>query len=179
VSFVLLLRFCLVVDGFFGVLIMRLLGVDPGLQGALAFYDIELASLLCVDMPIIRTRNKTQLIDAEIVSSIRSMRPDAAVVELVHAMPKQGVTSTFNFGVGFGVLRGILATLEIPVSFLTPQEWRRVVHVQGIAGDKGASRLRAMQLFPKQSEQFARVKDHGRADAALIAYAFLTLHKQL
>jgi crossover junction endodeoxyribonuclease RuvC len=155
---------------------MRLLGVDPGLEGALAFYDTELEALICVDMPTIRTRNKTHIADADIVSCVRSMRPDVAVVENVHALPKQGVTSMFNFGVGFGVLRGVLAALDIPVSFLTPQEWRRVARVQGTAGDKGASRLRASQLFPKEAGQFTRVRDHGRADAVLIVYAYLSLN---
>jgi Holliday junction resolvasome RuvABC endonuclease subunit len=151
---------------------MRLLAIDPGLTGALAFWDNELEALSLHDMPIIRTRNKSQVPEAELVNIIKSMRPDVAVIELVHALPRQGVTSMFNFGVGFGVLRGILAAFDVPTHYLTPQEWRRVARVQGSAGDKGQSRLRAQQLFPKQATQFARVKDHGRADAALIAYAF-------
>lgn len=153
---------------------MRILAVDPGLSGALAFLDDEMDCLVLRDMPVAKGhRGTNQLLDSQLVRMIRVMHPDRAVIELVHALPKQGVASTFSFGVGFGVIRGVLAALEIPVSFLTPQEWRRVARVPGRGGDKGASRIRASQLFPTQANLFARVKDHGRADAALIAYAYM------
>jgi crossover junction endodeoxyribonuclease RuvC len=152
---------------------MHVLGIDPGLTGALAFYDEKSGRLVLRDMPTVKAQSKTQIVEAQLVFLIREMCPEAAVIELVHAMPRQGVTSTFNFGVGFGVLKGILAALDIPVSFLTPQEWRRLARVPGKTGDKGAARLRASQLFPEHARDFARVKDHGRADAALLVYAFI------
>lgn len=156
---------------------MRLLAVDPGLTGALAFYDKELNSLVVRDMPVAKKGQKNELLEAQLAHMVRDFCPDVAVLELVHSLPKQGVSSTFKFGVCFGVLKGILAALDVPCHFLTPQQWRRVAHVQGAAGDKGASRIRATQLFPAAAESFARVKDHGRADAALIAYAFLSLRE--
>lgn len=152
---------------------MRVLAIDPGVSGALALYDDELDAMTIHDMPIAMTSGRSQILEAQLVKLIRTWRPDAAVLELVHSLPKQGVASTFSFGVGFGVLKGVLAGLGIPYSFLTPQEWRRIAQVPGRGGDKGSSRIRASQLFPTQCELFARAKDHGRADAALIAYAYI------
>src|SRR5262249_25065975 len=103
---------------------MLILGIDPGLTGALAFYDKGLDAITVRDMPIIRTRNKAHISETLVVQLIRSMRPDVAVIELIHALPKQGVTSMFNFGVGFGILRGVLASFDVPTHFMTPQEWR-------------------------------------------------------
>lgn len=156
---------------------MRLLGVDPGLTGAVACYDTDLDALVVRDMPTAKShQNKTNLLDAELARLIRSLAPDQAVVELVHAMPRQGVTSTFNFGVTSGVIRGVLATLGVPINYLTPQEWRRLARVPGRGGpeNKGASRIRASQVFPSHAELFALVKHHNRADAALLIHAFLS-----
>lgn len=155
----------------------RFLAVDPGLTGALACYDDELTALVLQDMPVApRDKHGThrEILESQLVAMVRALAPDEAVVERVHALPKQGVTSTFNFGVGYGVIKGILAALEIPTSFLTPQEWRRVARVHG---DKGASRIRASQLYPNKAALFSRSKDHGRADAALIAYAYMQIRK--
>ena len=153
---------------------MRILAIDPGLGGALACYNDELFALAVVDMPTLKTKTRQHIAEAELVRIIRAYAPHVAVIEQVHALPKQGVTSTFNFGLGYGLARGILAALEIPVTFLTPPVWRRIAQVQGLAGDKAASRLRAMQLFPKEAHLFSKARDHGRAEAALIGYAFLT-----
>lgn len=152
---------------------MRLLGVDPGVSGAIACYDTELAALVVRDMPTAKSRqNRSVILENILVDLIHDLAPDEAIIELVHALPRQGVASTFSFGVSFGVLRGILAALKIPVNYMTPQEWRKLARVPGRGGDKGASRIRAAELFPRECNVFARVKDHGRADAALIAYAF-------
>jgi crossover junction endodeoxyribonuclease RuvC len=83
-------------------------------------------------------------------------------------MPKQGVTSVFTFGVAFGVVRGVLAALHIPVTYITPQSWQRTMKVpQG----KDGSRQRATQLLPRYGDRFVRVRDNGRSDATLIALA--------
>jgi hypothetical protein len=153
----------------------RVLAVDPGLTGALACYDDELTGLVLQDMPIAqrRTGGGREILEAELARIIRSLCPDEAVVERVHSLPKQGVVSTFNFGVGYGIVKGILAALSVPTTFMTPQEWRRIARVDGTPGDKGASRIRASQLYPAQASMFFRSKDHGRADAALLAYAYM------
>jgi crossover junction endodeoxyribonuclease RuvC len=88
-------------------------------------------------------------------------------IERVGAMPKQGVASTFRFGYAAGAIHGLLTAFEIPLSFVTPQTWRRAMAVSGVGKD--ACRARACELFPTQADQFARQKDEHRADAALIA----------
>ncbi len=88
-------------------------------------------------------------------------------VERVSAMAGQGVTSVFSFGRSFGMIEGILAALKMPVTFVAPATWTRAI---GRSPGKDASRARAMELFPNYEYFFKRVKDDGRADAALIAH---------
>lgn len=150
----------------------RILGIDPGLTGALALWDDDLNALSVWDMPthriVVGKSRKHVLNEAELSRLISQAEPDLAVCEWVHAMPKQGVTSVFTFGVAFGIVRGILAASNIPVTYTTPQAWQRRMNV-GKGAD--ASRQRATQLLPRFADRFARAKDHGRSDAALIALA--------
>lgn len=103
---------------------------------------------------------------------IRGLAPDVAYVEAVHSMPRQGIASTFSFGVSYGVLRGVLAATGIPWTLVTPQEWGRLVRLP-----KGpdAARQRVVQLYPQHSALFARARDHDRADALLLAHAGATM----
>lgn len=157
---------------------MRILGCDPGLTGALALHDTVEGVLTLHDTPVnhVRTssRKERDEIDAAALASlVRDLCPDVAVVEQVGAMPGQGVTSMFRFGYSFGVLLGVLSACGVATHLVVPQVWRRRVRVP--AGKDG-SRLRAGQLFPRNANEFRRVKDHGRADAALVAfYGGLTL----
>lgn len=89
-------------------------------------------------------------------------------IERVHSMPKQGVASSFNFGMGYGLWQGIVAGLGWPMELVTPQQWMKVMMTGQLKG-KDAGRGRAMELWPEAVEQFKRVKDNGRADAALLA----------
>lgn len=90
-------------------------------------------------------------------------------IEKVGAMPKQGVTSVFTFGYGFGVWIGVLAALEIPYQLVTPQSWKKLL-MSGEPKEKDASRIVARRMWPDQTEEsLSRKKDHGRADAALLA----------
>jgi crossover junction endodeoxyribonuclease RuvC len=147
------------------------LGIDPGLSGALAFYDTKTGDVTVVDMPTVEvTRNgkkknevSPQLLSDEIVN--RAV--DRAFVERVGAMPGQGVTSVFSFGRSVGIVEGILASFDIPTTIVPPQTWQKGVNLRG---GKDGSRERAMQLFPRQASLFARKKDDGRSDASLIAY---------
>lgn len=93
---------------------------------------------------------------------------DSVLVEKVGAMPGQGVTSMFTFGYGAGVIEGVVATLGLSFRFIAPQSWRGIV---GLRGDKSGARAMATRLFPLHSSAFARVKDDGVAEAALIALA--------
>ncbi|MGL4498487.1 MAG: hypothetical protein ACRCU2_05435 [Planktothrix sp.] len=88
------------------------------------------------------------------------------IIENVHAMPGQGVTSMFSFGMGYGIWLGIIAALSIPVEFVTPQTWKK--HYS-LGSDKESSRVTALQLFPSQSENLKLKKHHGRAEALLLA----------
>jgi crossover junction endodeoxyribonuclease RuvC len=92
-------------------------------------------------------------------------------VEKVGAMPGQGVVSMWNFGRSAGIIEGVVAALRMSSTYVTPQTWTKAV---GRAAGKDASRMRAMELFPTRADLFKRAKDDGRADAALIAYWYIT-----
>ena len=150
---------------------MRHIGIDPGLSGAIAIISDD--SLKVFDMPTMTVdRNgkaKRQVSANELADLLRSCAGNDChvYVERVSAMAGQGVTSVFSFGRSFGMIEGILAALKMPVTFVAPATWVKGV---GRGPGKDASRARAMELFPLQQEFFKRVKDDGRADAALIAY---------
>lgn len=147
----------------------RTLGIDVGLNGAIALVqDGELVGV--VDMPTVTLdRNgkaKRQVSVPELVDIIKQFDPDEAYVEKVFAMAGQGVTSVFSFGRSLGVVEGVLTTMKIKTTLMTPQTWQKGL---GMTGGKDGSRARAMELFPEQTALFKRVKDDGRSDAALIA----------
>lgn len=156
-----------------------ILAVDPGLTGALAWLDRKTdgsTHLLAVaDMPTAKAKQgktlkshvQPHVLSQLMVNSI--MRPDMVVVEEVHAMPGQGVTSMFRFGYVAGVIAGVVAGLGLPLHFMRTNEWQPLA---GVKQGDDAGRLRATQLFPAQAMLFARKMDHNRADAALIGYAF-------
>jgi crossover junction endodeoxyribonuclease RuvC len=150
------------------------LGFDPGINGAVAAFYPEDGSLLVRDMPTFKVKSgkteKSHIDEAGLARIVQQLIvghvPDAAI-EKVGAMPGQGVTSMFNFGTSFGIIRGVVAALDIRREFVTPQEWKRETRTP--AGKDGA-RARASEIFPIAAPHFARVKDDGRAEAALIAY---------
>ena len=150
---------------------MIVLGIDPGLSGALALLDTVSMELTVWDMPVVevlRNRvNKREVNPAGVADLIAGNGIEHCYIERVGAMPNQGVTSVFSFGRSAGILEGILAAYEIPYTLVTPQAWQKAA---GVRDGKDASRLRAAQLFPSSSTLFARKKDDGRADAALIAW---------
>lgn len=149
-------------------------GIDPGVSGGVAaMLDEKL--LWARDMPVTlyksgkSTKKKVSpSVLADWFTRELPRLPDHAIVELVGAMPGQGVTSMFNFGQSYGVILGVLGALYIPVTPVRPQAWRKAA---GVHGDKKHSRSRAAELFPANAADFARVKDDGRAEAALIAYS--------
>lgn len=154
---------------------MRVVGIDPGTGGALALLDAG-RFVEAIDMPtVVRSRSKksTKLMvnGAELARVLRDWQPDAAVVELVNAMPSigdkrgMGAASAFNFGESAGVVRGVLAALAIETHYVTPQTWKKR---SGLAGsDKEASRMKAVTLWPEAP--LGRKKDQGRAEALLMA----------
>lgn len=151
---------------------MIYIGIDPGLSGAIAVFDMENGHLSVLDMPtveIIRNGKKKREVNAQMLATImRNVDGDArAVMERVGAMSKQGVTSVFSFGRSAGIVEGVLAALMIPTTIVTPQTWQKAASVRG---GKDGSRQRAAELFPNYAGLFARKKDDGRADAALMAW---------
>lgn len=138
-----------------------ILGIDPGsVSGAWAAVHDD-GSMTCGDLPTV-DRNVDGAAFARLV---RALAPCRAVVEQVSAMPKQGVSSTFSFGRGFGCVLGVLAACEVPVTMVMPGRWKRAF---ALDSDKEKSRALAIRTWPA-SAQFARKKDAGRAEAALIA----------
>jgi uncharacterized protein YbjT (DUF2867 family) len=100
---------------------------------------------------------------------IQTHKPNHAVIERAQAMPKQGASSGFKYGRAVGAIEAAIACCEIPLTIIEPTTWKKFHQLRG--GEKEASRQRALQLFPSAHVSFARRKDHGRAEAALLALA--------
>jgi crossover junction endodeoxyribonuclease RuvC len=150
---------------------MRHIGIDPGLSGAIAVLTDD--TLQIHDMPVMtvdRNGKAKRQVSANELAELLNLyagKDCHVYVERVSAMAGQGVTSVFSFGRSFGMIEGILAALKMPVTFVAPATWTRAI---GRSPGKDASRARAMELFPNYEYFFKRVKDDGRADAALIAH---------
>lgn len=139
-------------------------GIDPGnSSGALAWYCPAEPSLVTTeDLPFVLGG-----LDAGLLACrIEARRPDFAMIEGVSAMPKQGVSSTFKFGRGFGIVIGVIAALKIPHQFVAPGTWKKHFRLDS---DKERSRSLAIRTWPARALDFERVKDGNRAEAALIA----------
>lgn len=148
-----------------------ILGVDPGLSGACALYSTESNGLLEVfDMPTIDAGAGSKRVLDESTLAWRidafAKRIKHAYVERVGAMPGQGVTSMFSFGTSYGIVRGVIAANFIPITLVAPAKWKKAL---GVPAEKDGARARASQLMPASSPLWARAKDDGRAEAALIA----------
>lgn len=142
-----------------------ILGVDPGLDGAFAFYDNGRVDTF--RLPTVRASKARTLDLAEIARWLDdSQMIEAAFIERVHSMPKQGVASSFNFGRVYGSLLGLLSGFYIPTTEVTPQQWKRAL---GVPKDKDGARARASALFPADAGQWTRRADDGAAEAALLA----------
>jgi crossover junction endodeoxyribonuclease RuvC len=150
---------------------MRVLGIDPGIHGALALVDIvdgaapKLIDVL--DVPAIGTGAKERVNTMLVRDWLAQHKPDHALIERAGSMPKQGIASTFKYARAVSSLEAVVACLDIPYSIIEPPVWKKLHHLRG--GDKESSRLRALQLFPAAHALFARKKDHQRAEAVLLA----------
>lgn len=143
------------------------LGVDPGFTGAVAVYCPHANLLNVQDMPVTKDAKGRIMIDnIKLYEMLRPTGKVFATVEHVGAMPKQGVSSVWRFAEGYGALKMAILAHRIPMELVRPNIWKK--HF-GLSKDKGASRGLICQKFPDMAEQFARVKDDGRAEAALIA----------
>jgi crossover junction endodeoxyribonuclease RuvC len=141
-----------------------ILGIDPGLSGALAFiFQDEPHRVAIEDMPVANGDVCAPLLS----SIIKNYAPSYAVIEFVASMPGQGVASTFKFGKSYGQAIGVLGAHGVPLHYVTPSKWKSRFNL--LKTEKEAARNKALQLFPACAATFARKKDHNRADAALIA----------
>ena len=154
---------------------MKIIGIDPGLSGAIAVLeDIKVLSLF--EMPIMAEgkKNKRQLNSSQLVNIIKeNINEDEdtiVVVEQVNAMPGQGVTSMFNFGQTFGAIKGVCAALKLPIFFVRPSKWKK--HFELINSSKDASRTKVIEMYPTLSDQLAKKRDVNKSDAVLIARYF-------
>jgi len=153
-----------------------IIGIDPGISGAIAVFDWYTHTLKeVIDMPtleVVSGKTKKRHISAAGLRNILEGYPNSyVVIEKVGAMPGQGVSSMFNFGRSAGIIEGVVAAMHFPSTYVTPASWTKAV---GRAAGKDASRMRAMELFPSKADLFKRAKDDGRADACLIAHWYIT-----
>ena len=151
---------------------MRVIGIDPGLSGAIAVLkDKKIQEIFDVPVMPEGKKNKRQLNSAQLVKllndNISKNEEVSVVVEQVNAMPGQGVTSMFNFGQTFGAIKGISATLKIPIFFVRPSKWKK--HFELINSSKDASRTKVIEMYPSFAEKLSKKKDVNKSDAILIA----------
>lgn len=153
-----------------------ILGIDIGAKGALALLSPDGALLAVEDMPILRDgpKNRANVNASLFAEIVYRWQATLAFVEYVGARPGEGPTGAFSFGRSRGVVEGVCAAAGLPVAFLTPPTWKRAVGIPpGKDRAKDAARSEAIRRWPDKAALFARVKDDGRAEAALIAVAGL------
>ena len=153
---------------------MLIIAIDPGINGAICFFENgEVKDVF--EMPTMAEgkKNKRQVNGHQMFNELSyrikkyGIHKINVVVEQVSAMPGQGVTSMFNFGQSFGVIKGICAAMQLPIFFVRPAKWKK--HFELINTQKDASRTKAIEMFPKISSILSKKKDSNKADAILIA----------
>tara|TARA_B100001029_G_scaffold28780_1_gene21081 strand:- start:166 stop:663 length:498 start_codon:yes stop_codon:yes gene_type:complete len=162
---------------------MLIIGIDPGISGAICFFEDGQVKEI-IDMPVMADgkKNKRQINGPQVYNEIlkrinKFQKKDIIVViEQVSAMPGQGVTSMFNFGQSFGVLKGICSAMQLSMFFIRPAKWKKYFGL--IKTEKDASRTKVIEIFPYISSQLSRKKDSNKADAVLIASFFYNTYKK-
>ena len=161
---------------------MLIIGIDPGISGSVCFFE-DGKILDVVEMPTMTEgkKNKKQVNGSQIYNEIsnrikqRDKKGIKVIIEQVSAMPGQGVTSMFNFGQSYGILKGICSAMRLPMYFVRPAKWKKYFNL--INSEKDASRTRAIEIFPYFSSQLSRKKDSNKADAILIASFYYETYK--
>ena len=161
---------------------MLIIGIDPGISGSICFFE-DGKIIEVIEMPVMTEgkKNKKQVNGAQIYNEffkrINNKDDDIRVViEQVSAMPGQGVTSMFNFGQSYGILKGICSAMQLPMFFVRPAKWKKYFNL--INSQKDASRTRAIEIFPYFSTQLSKKKDSNKADAILIASFYYETHQK-
>ncbi len=161
---------------------MLVIGIDPGISGSICFF-MDGKIIDAVEMPIMieGKKNKKQVNGSQIFNEIsdKIKKIDKnnvkVAIEQVSAMPGQGVTSMFNFGQSFGVLKGVCSAMQLSMYFIRPAKWKKYFNL--INSEKDASRTKAIEIFPYFSAKLSRKKDSNKADAILIASFFYETYK--
>ena len=156
---------------------MLLIGIDPGISGSICFFE-DGKILDVIDMPTMADgkKNKRQVNGSQIYNEISKRiekidkRDIKVIIEQVSAMPGQGVTSMFNFGQSFGILKGICSAMQLSMYFVRPAKWKKYYGL--IKTEKDASRTKVIEIFPYISSKLSKKKDSNKADAVLIANFF-------
>tara|TARA_B100001123_G_C15316610_1_gene1026330 strand:+ start:1065 stop:1559 length:495 start_codon:yes stop_codon:yes gene_type:complete len=153
---------------------MLIIGIDPGIAGAICFFENgEIKDV--IDMPVMAEgkKGKRQVNGRQVFNeiSLRIKNYDLnninVAVEQVSAMPGQGVTSMFNFGQSFGIIKGICSAMQLPIFFIRPVKWKK--HFDLINSQKDSSRTKVIEMYPLISSILSKKKDANKADAILIA----------
>ena len=163
---------------------MLIIGMDPGISGAICFFENGEVKEI-IDMPNMADgkKNKRQINGPQVYNEISSRIKNApkkdiiVVIEQVSAMPVQGVTSMFNFGQSFGVLKGICSAMQLSMYFVRPAKWKKYFGL--IKTEKDASRTKVIEIFPYISSQLSRKKDSNKADAILISSFFHNTYQNI
>ena len=161
---------------------MLIIGIDPGISGSICFFENG-KILDVIEMPTMTEgkKNKKQVNGSQIYNEILTRINDTGsqnirvVIEQVSAMPGQGVTSMFNFGQSFGILKGICSAMQLPVYFVRPAKWKKYFNL--INSEKDASRTRVIEIFPYFSSKLSKKKDSNKADAILISSFYYETYK--
>ena len=161
---------------------MLIIGIDPGISGSICFLEDGIIKDV-LEMPTMTEgkKNKKQVNGSQIYNEISfriktyENKNIKVVIEQVSAMPGQGVTSMFNFGQSFGILKGICSAMQLPTYFVRPAKWKKYFNL--INSEKDASRTRAIEIFPYFSSNLSKKKDSNKADAILIASYFHETYK--
>ncbi len=161
---------------------MLIIGIDPGISGSICFFE-DGKIIEVIEMPVMTEgkKNKKQVNGAQIYNEflkrINNKDDDIRVViEQVSAMPGQGVTSMFNFGQSYGILKGVCSAMQLSMFFVRPAKWKKYFNL--INSQKDASRTRAIEIFPYFSTQLSKKKDSNKADAILIASFYYETHQK-
>jgi crossover junction endodeoxyribonuclease RuvC len=161
---------------------MLIIGIDPGISGSICFFlNGEIKDV--IDMPTMTEgkKNKKQVNGSQIFNEIskriigKDKKDIRVIIEQVSAMPGQGVTSMFNFGQSFGILKGICSAMQLSVYFVRPAKWKKYFNL--INSEKDASRTKAIEIFPYFSVNLSKKKDCNKADAILIASFYYETYK--
>ncbi len=163
---------------------MLIIGIDPGISGAICFFENGEVKEI-IEMPTMAEgkKNKKQINGTQIYNEILRRIENLpkknifVVIEQVSAMPGQGVTSMFNFGQSFGVIKGICSAMQLSTFYIRPVKWKKYFGL--IKSEKDASRTKAIEIFPYISTNLSKKKDSNKADAILIASFFYNTYQKI